>query len=327
MTTARPSPLEIEPFTADALDSAAVLLAERHRRHRLAEPLLDPSFENPATTRAAIEVELAAERAGGWVARRDGEVVGYLIGQEKAASWGANVWVEAAGHAASDAAVVRELYAVAAAAWVGEGRTNHHIVVPATDTDLVDAWFTMDFGQQHLHAIREAPGPTFGVVPRSELVIRAKTRDDLDALAELELALPAHMRQSPVFSPLPVQTVEEVRTELEADVDNPKYTYFVAEHEGRVVGSAIGCDLAISSSHHGPNRPGGAGFLGFAAVSPAARGLGAGSALGEAVLAWARDAGYPTVATDWRSTNIEADRTWRSLGFRPTFRRMHRLIG
>ena len=59
---------------------------------------------------------------------------------------------------------------------------------------------------------------------------------------------------------------------------------------------------------------------------PDARGLGAGKALGEATLAWSRDAGFVSIQTDWRSTNIEADRTWRSLGFRPTFRRMHRSI-
>jgi hypothetical protein len=55
--------------------------------------------------------------------------------------------------------------------------------------------------------------------------------------------------------------------------------------------------------------------------------LGAGRALGETVLAWARDAGYTSVATDWRSANLEADGAWRALGFRPTFRRLHRLIG
>ena len=43
-------------------------------------------------------------------------------------------------------------------------------------------------------------------------------------------------------------------------------------------------------------------------------------------MAWSRDAGFTSVATDWRSTNIEADRSWRSLGFRPTFRRLHRSI-
>ena len=55
--------------------------------------------------------------------------------------------------------------------------------------------------------------------------------------------------------------------------------------------------------------------------------LGAGRALGDTVLAWARYEGYEAVATDWPSTNLEADRSWRGLGFRPTFRRLHRLIG
>ena len=59
---------------------------------------------------------------------------------------------------------------------------------------------------------------------------------------------------------------------------------------------------------------------------PEARGLGVGKALGETTLAWSRDAGFEAIQTDWRSTNIEADRTWRGLGFRPTFRRLHRLI-
>ncbi len=82
----------------------------------------------------------------------------------------------------------------------------------------------------------------------------------------------------------------------------------------------------MSSEHRGIVRPTGAGFLGFAAVLPEARGLGAGRALGEAVLVWARDAGHPTVVTDWRETNLLSSRTWPRLGFRPTFRRLYRAI-
>ena len=66
--------------------------------------------------------------------------------------------------------------------------------------------------------------------------------------------------------------------------------------------------------------------LGFAAVLPKHRGLGAGRLLGEAVLAWADEQGYPAVATDWRMTNLLSSRTWPRLGFRPTFYRLHRAI-
>jgi GNAT superfamily N-acetyltransferase len=327
-----PNPLhpsiDIEPFTPEALDGAAALLADRHRRHRLVEPLLDSAYETVDGARGAIEATLMADAASGVVARRGGEVVGYMIGQQKdPTTWGPNVWVESAGHAATEPAIVRDMYAVLAGEWVAAGRNNHHVLVPATDVDLVDAWFSLDFGQQHLHAVREVPSASFGVVPQTELAIRTPTRDDLDALAELELVLPRHLRSAPVFSTLTIQPFDEVRAELDEDLDDPKYTYFVAEHEGSVVGSGIGCALSVSRAAIGPNLVSNAAFLAYVAVLPEARGLGAGRALGETILAWARDAGYPTIATDWRSANVEADRSWRGLDFRPSFRRLHRLIG
>src|SRR6185436_16752600 len=133
-----PRAASVRPIEPSDLDAAARLLADRHRRHRLAEPLLDPAYEDPAAARREIEALLAGDRADGWTALRDDGIVGYLIGISKAeASWGPNVWVEAAGHAAEDRATVRALYAVAAGAWAGAGRLNHHVLAPASDADLV----------------------------------------------------------------------------------------------------------------------------------------------------------------------------------------------
>jgi GNAT superfamily N-acetyltransferase len=320
-------PTDIRPIEPADLDGAATLLADRHRRHRLAEPLLDPAYEDPSAARAEIEKLLAIEGAAGWTARRGDAVVGYVIGTAKTdATWGRNVWVDPAGHAATGLDVVRALYKVAADAWAREERFNQHVLVPATDAALVDAWFTLDFGQQHVHAVRENPPADIRVVPRSELRIRRATRDDIPILAELELVLPRHMVGAPVFSKLPIQPIEEILEEIRDDFDDPKYMWLVAEHDGEVVGDAIGLSLEHSPGNSSLIRPASAGFLGYAAVLPEARGLGVGRALGEAVMGWSRDAGYGAVATDWRSTNIEADRTWRALGFRPTFRRLHRSI-
>ncbi|HET7181141.1 MAG TPA: GNAT family N-acetyltransferase, partial [Candidatus Limnocylindrales bacterium] len=326
----RPMPtnsLSVRAFEPGDLEAAAALLADRHRRHRLAEPLLDPAYEDSAAARKEIEKLLAVEGSSAWTAVRGETVAGYLVGIGKNADlWGPNVWMEPAGHAADHPSVVRQLYGVAAAAWMAEGRNNHHVLVPATDVPLVDAWFSLDFGQQQLHAVREVPPASFGVVPRAELVVRGPTRADIPAMAELELVLPRHSQLSPLFSPVPIQPVDAVEQELLEDFDNPTYTNFVAEHDGKVVGSATACDLGVSGSNNSLIRPASAGFLGYAAVLPEARGLGAGTALGETVLAWARDAGYSVIATDWRSTNLEADRSWRGLGFRPTFRRLHRFV-
>ena len=88
----------------------------------------------------------------------------------------------------------------------------------------------------------------------------------------------------------------------------------------------MGCAIGLSSTHTSLALPRGSAFLGFAAVLPEKRGGGAGRALGEQVFAWARDAGYAHVVTDWRMTNLTSSRTWPRLGFRPTFYRLFRAI-
>jgi GNAT superfamily N-acetyltransferase len=318
--------IAIEPFVAAHLDGAALLLAERHRAQRRVEPGLDPAYEDAARVRDEIEALHAAEGASGVAAIAGGAVEGYLLGVPRDSSWGPNVWVEAAGHAVARAELARDLYAVAAERWVAEGRTSHYALVPATDPALVDAWFRLGFGHQHVHAIQETPRARSRREAVPGLEARRARRDDLDELARLDVALPEHQARAPVFSRLPLPDVDEVRAEYEADFDDPRFATFVVEQDGAVVGSAIGCAIEVSSSHTGLARPAGAAFLGFASVLPSARGGGAGRALGEAILEWAREGGYPTVVTDWRMTNLLASRAWPALGFRPTFYRLFRAI-
>jgi GNAT superfamily N-acetyltransferase len=313
-----------EPLVEDHLDGAAVLLAARHASMRRVEPALDRRYEEPGEARAEISQLLTRDGASGVVGLRDGEVAGYVLGVPLDEIWGPNVWVESAGHAASEPELVRDLYGAAAATWVAEGRTSHYAVVPATDPELVDAWFRLGFGHQHVHALgeplEEAPMPPEGVV------VRRARREDIEVLVRLELSLNEHQVLSPVFSGVGPPSFEETRAEWDEDFDDPKYTTFVAERGGVVLGSAIGCPIEASSMHRSLALPRGAGFLGFAAVLPEQRGLGLGRVLGETILAWAKDAGYPAVVTDWRMTNLLSSRTWPRLGFRPTFFRLLRAI-
>jgi GNAT superfamily N-acetyltransferase len=312
------------PLAEEHLDGAATLLAARHAAGRRVEPALDPRYEEPAAARQEIVSLLRRDGASGVAAVRDGEVLGYVLGVPLEETWGPNVWVEPAGHAVAAPELVRDLYAAAAARWVEEGRTSHYAVVPATDPALVDAWFRLGFGHQHVHAIRE-PLETPPTAPEG-IVLRRARREDIDALVRAELSLGEHQLLSPVFSGARLSTVEETRAEWDEDFDDAKYTTFVAERDGTVLGSAIGCAIELSSMHRSLALPVGAGFLGFAAVLPEHRGLGAGRLLGEAVLSWAGEAGYPAVATDWRMTNLLSSRTWPRLGFRPTFYRLFRAI-
>jgi GNAT superfamily N-acetyltransferase len=320
--------VDIQSFTPDDLGESGALLAARQRIHRTVFPALDPAFEDPETARRAIEELLGGSPVAGVTARRDGRLVGYLVGTRVNESvWGPDAWVEGAGCAAEDAETIRDLYAHAAAGWLEAGLSAHYAVVPATDHEQVDAWFRLGFGQQHVYGIRGVPGEDETPPPPEAIAIRTAVLDDLDAIARLDLVLPEHQALSPTFSRLAIPTVEEARSDWEEGWEDPRFATFVAEHEGRVIGCAVGCPVEVSSLHTGVTRPPGAGFLGFAAVLPEARGLGAGRALGEAVLEWARSAGVETVVTDWRATNLLSSRTWPRLGFRPTFLRLHRLVG
>ncbi|MEU8225625.1 GNAT family N-acetyltransferase [Kribbella sp. NPDC048915] len=315
----------IRPFEEADLPAAAALLAERHKEHRKRHPLLPADYEDERFALIEVTAAWETEGASGAVMVEGGELTGYLLAAPKPSSvWGPNIWAEAAGQAVREPEHIRDLYGAAATTWVDEGRIAHYVLVP-DDAALVDAWFRLAFGSQHAHAIRPAPEAPFP--PPTRLAVRRPVRADIPVLAELDLALPRHQALSPVFSAGELPTLEEAVADWEESIDDPDYATFVALYNGEVIGSAVGCALDKSSLHSGLAKPDNAGFLGFAAVLPEARGLGAGRALGEAVLQWSAETGYTSVVTDWRVTNLLSSRTWPRLGFRQTFHRLHRLIG
>ena len=317
--------LALEPFADEHVEAAAALLAERHARHREAEPLLPAGYAHVDAARGAVEEAWSADGASGAVALRDGSLVGYLLGAPRPTTqWGPNVWVETAGHAAEDPELVRDLYAAAAGAWVEAGATRHWALVPASDTALVDAWFRLSFGQQHALGIREVPtAPT--AVPERVSVRRAGP-GDVDVVIELDI-LAEHQAGPPTFSDWnPPQNAAELRAEVEEELADERAVIVLAELEGRPVGIATAAPVEYSGMHQGLARPEKACILGYAATLPEVRGSGAGLAVTEGVYAWARERGYPTIVVDWRVTNLLSSRFWPGRGFRTTFLRLYRSI-
>jgi GNAT superfamily N-acetyltransferase len=317
---------EVRPFTADHVDAAAQLLADRHRRHRLACPALNEEYADALNCVPLITELLERDGARGVMVFGDGRPAGYVIFTPKTdATWGPNAWAEDAGNAGETEAI-REAYAALAGDLVDAGIRGHWALVPASDAELIEGWFSMSFGVQHAYAFRAPVGADFQPSIGDGLTIRHPERSDIPVMAELDLVLPRHTTGAPVFSTLPVPTQEEAEADLEEDFDNPKYSIWLAEHDGRVIGTLVGVNLEASSSWCPTMRPKSAGFLGYAATLPSGRGLGASRALTDAFFAWARDEGFEWLATDWRSTNIEANRTWRAMGFVPGFLRLYRAI-
>jgi len=292
-----------------------MLLERRHRRQREAEPLLGDRYD--------YRSEIASlDGASGVVGTRAGRAVGFLLGIRKDDSrWDANIWVEAPGHAVEEPEDIRDLYAAAAARWFEEGRTRHYVLAPASERPLLDAWARLSFGQQHAHGIREVSDTPW---PDS---VRLATEDDIDVLVELSPLLVEHQAEAPVFGiGLPRESTEEIRESILEDLPNPKIGDLIAEQNGRIVGAYQLAPVELSGSHTSLARPEGAVLLGWAATRPEVRGSGAGVALMEASLAWAREQGYTTMVTDWRETNLLSSRFWPRRGFRRSFIRLYRSI-
>jgi ribosomal protein S18 acetylase RimI-like enzyme len=313
--------LGIRPFSEEHVDDAARLLARRHERHLAARPLLPaaPDF------RSEVEELWRRDGASGTAAVAGGRLVGYLVGSSRPSErWGPNLWIESGGHAALEPEVIRDLYAAAADRWVERGLTAQYVLVPATDAELVDAWFRLGFGAQSAHGILGLAGADAG--PARGVRVRQASTADLGALVALSPLLSDHHHAAPVFSHSRRHTDDEIRGFIDEDLAATDVADLVAEVDGRIVGTFVVRPVGSSETHSGLARPPGAALLAFAVTDPQVRGSGAGLALTRASFSWARDRGYETMVTDWRETNLLASRFWPQRGFERTFLRLHRQI-
>jgi GNAT superfamily N-acetyltransferase len=292
--------LEIHPLS-ELRAEAAGLLAERFARQRAAEPLL-PEVDD-------FEPHVPVD---GHVATRGGDAVAYLAG---AVDGDTARWLFA-GHAAREPEALRDLFEVQA----GElGVSRFMLTVPASEPELVDAWFRLAFGCQAVWAVREvesADAIEFGGV------IRPAARDDAAALIELDQLLLAHQAVTPSFSGLVPATREELQAEIDEIWDDDTYIPFVAETDAGVVGT-----LGLYRRPEGDLRvPAHNIDLAFAATRDEVRGSGVGRALTAFAFTWAHEHGFHSMTVDWRSVNLLSSRFWPRRGFRPQYLRLYRAV-
>jgi hypothetical protein len=144
------------PFTKEMIPEAAALLAKRHQRNRRILRILPNRFENPDVAAKALETLTKNKTTSGYAAFRDGKMVAYLIGDHTIEPWGRCGWVRLPGSALADGERVetlQDLYVLLGDDWVNQGVFIHHTYLSAADTDVVNAWFSLDFGKERVDAV------------------------------------------------------------------------------------------------------------------------------------------------------------------------------
>ncbi len=251
---------------------------------------------------------------GGAEARRNGQVVGRLVGEVREEGLrGRHAWSGIGDHHADDPELYRDLYAAAGQGWLDDGAPSHYVVVPA-DEPVLRAWLGVAFAIQQVHAERpldDVPESS----PPDGVTIRQGGPDDLDAAARLAPIITELQIEAPVWSGLERPSDERFRENWREALADPEATWFVAERDGALLGG-----LLLWAD------PGEPISIDVAATLPEARGLGVGKALTEHALRWARDQGHERAKADWRVANLSASRFWPNRGFRPTAYRMVRYL-
>ena len=309
------SSVSIEPFQDGHLAGAAEELAARHERHRSAVPLLAPG-----DSRAALEGLWRKKGVSGAVALRDRKVAAFVLAEVgERARFGRSAWVPHAGHATGDDELLRDTYAAAAQVWVEAGTELHYAMVPAT-VEALEPWYRLGFAHMHVEGLyrggaQEAP-------TAAGVTLRLGTRRDLKDGEALDLEIYRLQARSPSFARLALERAAHRAQWSEIDLDEEGLRYVVAEDQGIVVGHSL-----IYRAEPILGYPADAACLASTVVREDLRRRGIGGALLAEMLRVAEDAGYGSLVTNWRMTNLVASRFWPAHGFRPTYYRLHRTIG
>lgn len=327
--------IEVEAFAPAGVEAAGRLLAARHAADRRRLPVLTAKLEDPGACAAEVASLLRRKRTSGAMARRHGDVVGFLFGEAMLFAPNQHPYqyihphsieIPVLGHAAAQGedalSVYRALYAFMAARWVRDGFFAHRTYIVPGDAELQEAWVSLGFGRHTTCATRDTAAPVT-VSPRAAVEIHQAGREDLDVVLSLAHTLGLHHVQAPIFWPM-LKTVEPANRELHARaLDAGVEPYFVAYQDGRPVGMQTflrpGYTPPIIDHETGV-------YLYEGVVEPDVRGGGVGSALLAHAMAWANQSGYRTCTLHFASNNPSGAAFWLGQGFVPVEHSMDRII-
>jgi GNAT superfamily N-acetyltransferase len=314
---------DILPFSVAHIDEAAALLARRHEAHRRREPRLPEKYASTAGTKPLIEALLA--KGDGVVAVEDGRVAGYLLSHADL-DWGGRArLVPMEGHAVDHADAVevyREMYTAASPAWNAAGFFQHTVNIPAGDEAAASAFFSLGYGRMLAFGLRD-------LAPLTDVSKRVRVEragpEQIEDVQRLMMGLGRYNSKPPLYRPFVATTDTEWirRPKVLEQMADEACSYWLAYDGDEAVGVMVftppdPTELMVS--------PDDAIYLWIAYVEPGARIGGAGKALVDNGLAWARSRGLGHCTVGWFTANMQGARFWPGRGYKPVMYRLERRL-
>jgi len=327
--------ITITPFDRDRhIDTAAALLADRHRRDREREPLLPAAFDDAKACRD--QIEHAFESAGwyGVIAEAGGEAAGFAImtPQHIAATHflasffpprGASLGYAAhAAKAGMEYDAYRAMFSDLADHFVGRGIFEFGLNVAAADRDTREAFESLGFGRTLTCAIRDV-GPAARAAAAG-IELHQVSAEDAEVIFKLNEELTLHHARSPIFNPY-IRESDASSHDFQRNLLNEPAAnaHWVAYENGRPVGMNTFMQPFFLSLLTVPEKT---IYLYQGIVTQDVRAGGVGTAILSKGVEWAREQGYEHVALHFASANLSGAKFWQSSGFRPVEHGMRRRV-
>lgn len=307
MSTVRP----LEPSDVEAVVRRVV---DRLALDAQIQPLVNPVVATPVLADA---LRHAADQT--WVVEREGEIVGHIYGALlESELYGNGVWIGPDGVSFDSTDLLSDLYSVAGANWIERGALEHYVWT-IDDVTSTQPWYEMGFARMHMRGVSRLEDHVDHPLPEGYTLRRGGVAD-IEIAVALDDELDAVQRVGPSFS-IGLDHSSK-RDDLMESLEDPEVHHYIVEFGRDAVGQCMTFPL--------PHRRGSFEHtlhLSAVTVDARHRHLGVGTAMVDAALRDARDAGFEYVETNWRVTNRRARNFWTDYGFEPTYVRLHRTIG
>ena len=304
----------VRRLTGQDASLVAFLAAEQLSRHASREPLVSNYFD-----RIGFEQALSASFSPTWVDDSNGRLRGHLFGATlEDELHGRQTWTGPEGWSFLYEDSLDRLLDWALPYWKDEGSTAHIVWVPVgLDTE---AWASRGYEVVSLRAgldLAEANLPGVMTHENSALTVRRGNENDFETALAFDALID-------VAQGVDLESLSEAerlinQRQLHDTLSDPETHYYLLENDGAPVAQCVTFPLPELRGTYDQTI-----YVSDVAVTPELRGRGYGQYIVRTALHDAVAASFTHAEVRWRITNQLAARTWRALGFRPTYAQLRR---